>query len=119
MVVDFGRDIQPILNRHCVSCHHSDSAPGGLDLRDMATDHYNKAYESLHQLREPASGNYADKRYINEREALSSESPLIDSLRGDSGRDHLRSEGLTEQELLTLIRWIDLGATFKGGEIDG
>ncbi len=119
VAVDFRRDVQPILDRRCVSCHHSDSAPGALDLRDLATDHYNRAYESLHQLSDPASGNHADKRYINEREALSSESPLIDALTGDRGRDHLRGEALTERELLTLIRWIDLGATFKGAEVDG
>ncbi|MCW8918809.1 MAG: hypothetical protein OQL08_08355 [Gammaproteobacteria bacterium] len=104
IAIDFVRDIQPLLDRHCVRCHQGD----GLDLRGTPTRHYSVAYESLHQLRDPASGNFADKKYINEREALSSQSPLIDKLLGDGHRY------LDDDELLTLIRWIDIGATFKG-----
>ncbi len=102
--IDFVKDIQPVLNKHCVSCHNS----GALDLRGKATRHYSRAYESLHQLRDPASGNFADKKYINEREALASQSPLIDKLMSDDHRY------LNEEELLLLIRWVDIGATFKG-----
>lgn len=102
--IDFFKDIQPLLERHCVACHDK----GDLDLRGKPTRHYNVAYESLHQLRDLASGNFADKKYINEREALSSQSPLIDKLMSD-GHHYL-----SEQELLLLIRWIDIGATFKG-----
>ena len=102
--IDFLTDIQPLLDKHCVACHQD----GALDLRGRPTRHYNVAYESLHQLRDPASGNFADKRYINEREALSSQSPLIDKLLSE---DHAY---LSDEELLTLIRWIDIGATYKG-----
>ena len=104
IAIDFQKDIQPILETHCVSCHNA----GDLDLRNTPTNNYTVAYESLHQLREPASGNYADKKYINEREALAIESPLIEKIMG-----HPENNPLTEEELLTLIRWIDLGATFK------
>lgn len=125
--VDFRRDVQPILNKHCVACHQpggsalgksaSAKSPANLDLRDAVTNHYNVAYESLNQLIDPASGNYAAKRFVNEREALASESLLIETLRGEKGASHLKGKPLSKQELLTLIRWIDLGATFKGGEI--
>ena len=76
-------------------------------------------------LRDPASGNHADKRFINEREALSVESYLIEKLLGREleapqeldtvGVHHPSTNGLSKEELLTLIRWIDLGATFIGG----
>jgi len=102
--IDFVKDIQPILNKHCVSCH--DNAE--LDLSATKTRHYNQAYESLHQLSDPQSRNFADKKFINEREALSSQSPLIDKLMSE---DH---QYLNEKELLTLIRWIDIGATYQG-----
>ncbi len=116
--IDFKRDIQPILDKHCVSCHHSAS---DLDLRGTPTANYTVAYESLHQLREPASGNHADKKYINEREALAIESPLIEKImgqkfngiEGSTFETNRHPADLTETELLTLIRWIDLGATFK------
>jgi mono/diheme cytochrome c family protein len=124
--IDFRRDVQPILNRHCVSCHN-DSGPesAGLDLRDIPTGHFTVAYESLHVLQDPQSGNHANKRFVNEREGLAIESYLIEKLVGreldaaqelDSvGRPHPSEHGLGESELLTLIRWIDLGATFLGG----
>lgn len=102
--IDFVRDVQPLLDEHCVGCHQG----GGLDLRGTPTRHYSVAYESLHQLRDPRSGNFAAKKYINEREALSSQSLLIDTLLREDHRQ------LNEAELLTLIRWIDLGATFRG-----
>ncbi len=102
--IDFVKDIQPILNKHCVKCHSG----GGLNLSELKTRHYNQAYESLHQLRDPQSHDFADKKYINEREALSSQSPLIDKL---MTKDH---NYLDDKDLLMLIRWIDIGATYKG-----
>ncbi len=127
VTVDFRRDVQPILDQHCVSCHDGAGPKAdGLDLRGTPTEHYTVSYETLHMLRDPASGNHADKRFINEREALSSESYLIEKLLGREleapqeldtvGAPHPATNGLGEQELLTLIRWIDLGATFVGGD---
>lgn len=117
--VDFRKDIQTILDKKCVTCH----AAAPLDLRDTPTQHYTVAYENLHQLRDPAGGDYANKKYINEREALAIESPLIEKLLGHAFqgnshelKPHPEENFLTEEELLILIRWIDLGATFKGGK---
>ena len=93
-----------MLDKNCVACHSS----GPLDLRGTPTQHYSVAYENLLQLRDPASGNFADKKYVDEREALSSKSLLINKLMGDDHRY------LSDEELLLLIRWVDIGATFKG-----
>ncbi len=126
LTVDFRRDVQPILDRRCVSCHDGKGPQAaGLDLRGTPTKHYTVSYESLHRLRDPHSGNHADKLFINEREALSVESYLIEKLTGREllapqnldtpGVPHPAADRLTRAELLTLIRWIDLGATFLGG----
>lgn len=109
--IDFRRDVQPILDRACVSCHAGVSAAAGLDLAPTPTRHYSVAYESLHRLRDPQSGNFAEKRYIDERSALAANSGLIRILL----EGHPVQKTLSEDELLTLIRWIDLGATFIGG----
>ncbi len=126
LTVDYRRDVQPILDQHCISCHDgSGPKAAGLDLRGTPTEHYTVSYETLHMLRDPASGNHADKKFINEREALSVESYLIEKLLGREleapqeldtvGVHHPSTNGLSKEELLTLIRWIDLGATFIGG----
>jgi len=127
LAVDFRRDIQPILDRKCVKCHGGNNQPSGnLDLRGWPTKHFSQSYEALHALEDPQSGNYANKRYINEREALSSESYLLEKLLGREllaprnletrGAPHPMHNPLTQKELLSIIRWIDLGATFKGGQ---
>lgn len=121
--VDFAATVQPILDRRCVSCHGGKRAAAGLDLRGTREGAWSVAYHSLQRLEQPGSGNFAAKRYVDEREALSSKSLLIEKLTGRKyaapqrldtpGKIHVPE--LTEAELLTLVRWIDLGATFHGG----
>ncbi len=121
LTVDFVRDVQPILDRRCVRCH----ADGPIDLRGEALGPYTRAYVSLLALAEPGSGDHAARRWVNEREGLSSQSHLIELLSGQElaapqrlatpGRRHPEEGPLNEAEMLTLTRWIDLGATFVGG----
>ncbi len=115
VVVDFVDDVQPILDRRCVRCHYGEAdRAGGLDLRGTPDGPWTTAYRTLHQLAEPESGDHARKLWIDERQSLSGESRLIDLLLASP---HPQDEPPTRQELLTLIRWIDLGATFIGGEV--
>ncbi len=39
--------VQPVLDRHCVECHHARDPQGGLDLAGDATDFFNVSYEHL------------------------------------------------------------------------
>src|SRR5690349_1769100 len=34
---DFVKDVQPVLETNCVSCHHGEKAEGGLDLSNRAS----------------------------------------------------------------------------------
>ncbi|RLB46270.1 MAG: hypothetical protein DRJ42_28050 [Deltaproteobacteria bacterium] len=122
---DYRRDVQPIFDRHCSRCHGAGGdAPGGLDLRGDPQGAYTASYVSLLALEEPASGNQAARRWVNEREGLSSESHLIEVVSGQElaapraletpGIPHPAEDPLDADELLTLTRWIDLGATFLG-----
>ena len=45
--LDFERDIQPIFDKYCISCHNDESFCGKLDLRGERTTLFNVAYESL------------------------------------------------------------------------
>ena len=120
--IDFVRDVQPILDRKCVACHGKAST---LDLTGAPQLQYTRSYINLHQLDDPASRNYANKRWVNEREGLAIKSHLIELVMGVElnaprtlsrpGIKHPESDPLSDSELLTLIRWIDLGATFRGG----
>jgi hypothetical protein len=121
--IDFRRDVQPILDRRCAACHSGPSSPAP-DLRGESLGPYSVSYVALHALQDPGSGNFADKRWVDERQALASSSHLIEKLIGRElhAPRHLTAAGLPHvpelepAELLTLTRWIDLGATFIGGQ---
>ena len=130
--VTFAADVQPIIEQHCVACHHggTDSETPNLSLKPTA--YYNQAYESLMALTEPGSGNFDEKRYVAEREALAIESYLVEKIYGkelhapqglEGDSPHFSQELITQHgvdvrpvsdaERLTIVRWIDLGAVFR------
>ena len=91
--VIFDEDIGPIIEARCTDCHGEDSS---LDLQGE---------DAFEQLRE----------HVAHSEALASRSWLIEVLTAeelDAPRDlPAHPTVLAEDELLALIRWIDLGAT--------
>ncbi len=117
--VDFRRDVQPVLDRRCAHCHGASAPDAGLDLSDTPSGAWTTAYRSL------LSGAPGRRRFVNEREGLAAESPLLEKLTGRElrapgtvatpGLPHPTEAGLTPDELLTLVRWIDLGCPFEGG----
>ena len=48
----FAREVQPVLDRHCTSCHNA-ADPKGLDLRGDATNWFSLGYENLRPLVSP------------------------------------------------------------------
>jgi hypothetical protein len=40
-------DVQPILDRHCVSCHGAQDPAGGLELTGTLTSLFNRSYENM------------------------------------------------------------------------
>ena len=118
--VDFQRDVQPVLERRCVSCHGQSSPAGDLDLSSAATAHFTRAYESL--LRS-GSGSGNGRAYVDDGDGRARSSHLVELLTGAEldaprelatlGTPHPASDPLTAEELLSLTRWIELGATFR------
>ena len=96
----------------------------GLSLTAEPTHYYNDAYESLMLLEDPDSGDFGRKKYVEERECPGhSELSDREALRAGTERPpatqrseppHPVRDPLSEEERLTFVRWIDLGAPFKG-----
>jgi hypothetical protein len=130
--VDFRRDLMPIIARKCASCH-----AGGEPVPDLRADpqgRFSRAYQSL-LVAEPlpagerpqADGPVAG-RYVHPGQARTS--PLIWRIVGrntsrpwdgsyNPGETLPRcppagAEPLTDDEKLTFIEWIDLGAHWDG-----
>ena len=107
-VFDFPRDIQPILDRHCVKCHNAEKRAGGVELIGDHTPLYSVSYWTLHK-----KGLFMDGRnaYGNRppRTVGSGASPILKKIDGSHNDVKLSS---FEQKMIRL--WIDSGATYPG-----
>lgn len=45
--IDFLAQVQPVFDRHCITCHNSNMAKGGLDLSPTPTTLFTTSYENL------------------------------------------------------------------------
>lgn len=103
----FPRDVQPVLDRKCVSCHDQDD-PAGLDLRADKTDGFSLAYEHL-RLHVRVPGTRAEPPAERPRKFGAIASPLVELL--EAGHHDVK---LTSDEMDRLITWIDLNAPYYG-----
>lgn len=54
--LDFAKDVQPVLNKHCIECHSEPMNKGRLNLSGKQTEHFSIAYESLIEARRDEKG---------------------------------------------------------------
>ncbi len=118
--VDFRRDVQPILDAKCASCHSGATPSGDLSLGNQATQHYNDAYENL--LR-PGQGSANGFAYVDALGYRGRDSYLAEKV---MGKEYEATRALTTQcpppgspqltpsEKATLVRWMELGAAWIG-----
>ena len=120
IMVDFQKDVQPILKTKCASCHTGDKAAAGLTLTDTKTQHYTDAYESLLA---PGDGSAHGYAYVDADGYRARESFLAEKIMGreyDAPREMKApcpppgAPELTADEKATLVRWIEFGAAFVG-----
>ncbi|MBT3198892.1 MAG: hypothetical protein HN350_03155 [Phycisphaerales bacterium] len=113
-VFDFPRDIQPILDKHCVACHGYAKTPqggprsGGVILTGDRGPYYSHSYFSL-----TVTGQFADGRNGDGNRAPrmigSSASAIMKKI---SGAHHKVKLSAHERTMIRL--WIDAAATYPG-----
>ena len=107
-VFDFVRDIQPILDRHCVRCHNADRRDGAVDLSDNMTPLYTASYWAMFTNALVSDGrNQLGNR--PPRTIGSSASRLMTLIDGS----HYDAK-LTARERTMIRLWIETGATYPG-----
>lgn len=94
--VDFQRDVQPILTKHCLSCHGPNKARGGLRL-----DHPDLAFKGGNSGPVIVPGKSRESRLIR---VVDGSDPELKMPEG--GRP------LSQQEIAVLVAWIDQGAVW-------
>ncbi len=111
--IDFVRDVQPVLDRHCARCHTGEKPSGDLDLSPAPTNLFNVAYESLTKrgvvdyidVRRSDSLPLRPPKYYG-----SHASKLVEALR----TSHKQRVSLPAEDFRTLVTWIDLNAPYYG-----
>jgi mono/diheme cytochrome c family protein len=107
-VPDYHRDVQPILDRHCVACHGPQRYEGGVMLTGDLGPHWAIGYFSLLAHRLVADGRNGLGNQPP-RTIGSSASPL---LRYAAGGHH--GTKVSDAERRTLWLWIEAGAPYAG-----
>lgn len=128
--LDYEADIQPILDRHCASCHNGENDDTDLDLRGVPTDMFSVSYENLIGVKctsnrfdwykvkprnllgtliyenNPKVGN---AEYLPPKSLGSTTARLVDFI----GPEHYDVK-LTEPEMIRITTWIDSNAQYYG-----
>jgi hypothetical protein len=108
-VFDFPRDIQPILNAHCVECHNADRREGKVDLSGDHTPRYSMSYVSMFQHELVADGRNQPYANRQPRTIGSSASRLMGYLDGSH-----HGVKLSPLEHKKVRLWIESSATYPG-----
>ena len=101
----FVREVQPVLDRHCVRCHNA-ADKQGLDLRGDATNWFSMAYENLRLFVQPI-GPQGSAALMAPRSRGAAASRLADLLL--TGHEGVR---LDPESLDRIITWIDLNVPY-------
>lgn len=70
IVFDYDRQIQPIFDKHCVSCHGADDPEAGLDLRGEHRGTFCISYDSLVKLSKTEKQILGYRKYRDEDAAM-------------------------------------------------
>jgi hypothetical protein len=107
-VLDFNRDIQPILDRHCVECHCYEHRDGQVVLNGDLGPQWSHSYFQLLAHLQVADGRNGLGNY-QPRSIGSAASPLLDKLAG--GHYDVKA---SDDEWRTVWLWIESGAPYAG-----
>jgi len=108
-VLDFPRDIQPILDRHCVPCHSYEKRSGGVVLAGDRGPWYSHSYITLTETRQFADGRNRARGNMPPYSLGTSASPLMAKLSGAHHNVHA-----TSHEIDLVRYWIETGAAYPG-----
>lgn len=108
-VADFPRDVQPVLDRACVSCHNPDKRAGNVDLSGDRGPMYSMGY--LHLL---LWGQVLDGRNLAESDwppyaRGSGGSPLMKKIDGSH-----HGVKVSDRDRRMIMQWLDASAPYAG-----
>jgi mono/diheme cytochrome c family protein len=108
-VIDFPRDVQPVLDAHCIQCHNPEKRRGGVSLVGDRTPLYSISYYTITAKNLVADGRNLPKSNYPPRVLGSGGSRLLDFCDGSH-----HDAKLSEREQTIVRLWCETGATYPG-----
>ncbi len=108
-VLDFPRDVQPVLDRHCLKCHDYDKREGGIILTGDRGPMFSHSFYTLTAWKQIADGRNLARSNYAPRTLGSGGSALMAKLDGSH-----HGVKATPRDLLTVRLWLDCGAPYPG-----
>ena len=108
-VIDFPRDVQPILDRHCVACHSPDKPEGMVVLTGERGPVYSMSYYTLTVRDLLADGRNLPKSNYPPYQLGSGGSRLLKLI-----REHHEGVDMPESEERVVRLWLEMGAPYPG-----
>lgn len=109
-VLDYPRDIQPILNRHCITCHSAEKPSGHVVLTGDYNEWFTQSYYALFAYKQISDSWRYDENGNHPPYGFGTAiSPLMKKIDGSHNNVKLSEH---EHDLIRL--WIEAGATFAG-----
>jgi hypothetical protein len=113
--------VQPILDRHCTSCHGEDEPEGGLDFTaGRASDGVFQSFRTMFghppgakkpgRILVSCSDRFSDSAVSGPKQFGSHDSPLVRVLLDDEL--HEKEVQLSPTEWLSLVTWVDANAPY-------
>jgi hypothetical protein len=116
-LVHYPTDIQPIWDKHCVSCHSGDEPKGNLVLTGERKGVFTLSYENILS---KGLVSYRDSRYG--RSGIQSVPPLSSGSHLSQLTEQIRKDpckgDLTREEFIRIVTWIDSNSPFFGDYTD-
>ena len=106
---DFCRDVQPILDRHCVSCHDNVRRDGGVNLSGDHGPVFSLGYYALTVFGQLADGRNLARSNYPPHALGSGASPLVKKCEGGHHR-----VAMDARDQAIIRQWIDIGAPYPG-----
>ena len=112
-MVHYVTDVQPIFDKHCISCHGGSAPSGELDLSGGLTKLFSKSYENL------VDNDLVSYLYgcIGEANIPPEPSVAFGSLRSKLVERIQKApckSDLSREEFIKIVTWIDANAPFYG-----
>jgi len=107
--IDFPRDVQPVLDKHCVECHNPDRYDGRVDLTGDHLSQFSVSYYTIRRLNLVADGRNEPFGNRDARTIGSSASRLLKLMDGS----HYEAKP-SDYERKVVRLWIDGSANYAG-----